>query len=171
MLYSCICRFKFTISNDATHTYNRYKPFTTGYYNISSRSKRSLYIIYLYDLLISIFITTVLLKTGLSIFILIYYQVPNAISADINAHDLGLEVFPSLVNLLIFVTGFVRNVYVIADVSIIHGSPSNMRHSVSNIFLTNLAVADLIVSLLCVPLMLTLTVSFLHFSSFYGFRI
>ena len=49
---------------------------------------------------------------------------------------------------LVFIIGFVGNVLVI--IAVARGGQM-MRHSATNIFLTNLAVADLLVIIICLP--------------------
>lgn len=49
---------------------------------------------------------------------------------------------------LVFIVGFVGNVLVI--IAVARGGQM-MRHSATNIFLTNLAVADLLVIIICLP--------------------
>ena len=52
---------------------------------------------------------------------------------------------------LVFIVGFVGNVLVI--IAVARGGQM-MRHSATNIFLTNLAVADLLVIIICLPITL-----------------
>ena len=66
----------------------------------------------------------------------------------------GFQIALSVAYGLVFVIGFIGNVLVI--VAVVRGGHKMMRHSVTNIFLVNLAVSDLLVILFYAPINFTL---------------
>jgi len=91
------------------------------------------------------------------VFALEQQEVDNNLSLSVNEtqHWYRHALLPSLVLScaygLVFIVGFVGNVLVI--IAVARGGQM-IRHSATNIFLTNLAVADLLVIIVCVPSML-----------------